>query len=239
MRAIRVLSLALAAEAGQDGRTADNGGVGGDMKFFSRLLGGAPAEPAPAANPQASAPRAEPPQAQIDQANAASTRSTELYGEQRYAEALPFAERAAVMFAQMLGADHPHVAQMRVNQAAVLWKLGRLAEAEPLYRLALAAREKSLGRGPCRDRGTALQHRQLLSGTAAVCRGRRPFRARAGHSREDPRPGACRMCGSAGRARANEYRSRTLSGRRTAASARIADRRGRVRPRSSSMSPRR
>ena len=49
------------------------------------------------------------------------------------------------MFAQLLGADDPHAVQMRINQAALLFRLGRFADAEPLYKLALAAREKTLG----------------------------------------------------------------------------------------------
>jgi len=119
------------------------------MKFFSRLIGGAPAEPAPnrqQARPQPSSAPQTPPQTQIDDANAAAVLSAELYAAQRYAEALPLAEWAATMFAQTLGTDHPHVAQMRVNQAAILWKLERFADAEQAYKLALAAREKSLGR---------------------------------------------------------------------------------------------
>jgi len=89
--------------------------------------------------------RAETSQAQIDRANAASILGTELYSEQRYAEALPFFENATGIFTKILGADHPHVAQMHINQAAILWKLDRLKEAEQQYGLALAARQKSLG----------------------------------------------------------------------------------------------
>ena len=114
-------------KAGQDGRTADNGGPGKRHEILLasawRSAGRTVARSETAREPAAGERRqAAPPQAQIDEANAASGRSTDLYAEQRYAEALPFAERAAVMFAQLLGADHPHVAQMRTNQAAILFR---------------------------------------------------------------------------------------------------------------------
>jgi tetratricopeptide (TPR) repeat protein len=46
---------------------------------------------------------------------------------------------------KQLGPDHPHVATSLNNLAALLEAQGKYAEAEPLYRRAIAICEKTLG----------------------------------------------------------------------------------------------
>ena len=64
----------------------------------------------------------------------------------RYAEAEPLYHRALAIREKAFGRDHPDVATVLNNLAALYSKQGRYADAEPLYQRSLAIREKALGR---------------------------------------------------------------------------------------------
>ena len=68
-----------------------------------------------------------------------------LYGEGRYDEALPLAERALALYEKALGSDHPHVATALSNLALLYAEKGDYAKAEPLYLRSLAIKEKAVG----------------------------------------------------------------------------------------------
>lgn len=63
----------------------------------------------------------------------------------RHAEAEPLMRRALAIQEKKLGPDHPTVAIVVSNLAALLHATNRPAEAEPLYRRALAINEKNFG----------------------------------------------------------------------------------------------
>jgi len=68
-----------------------------------------------------------------------------LYAEGRYAEALPFAEKALRLGEREFGADHPTTATLLNNLAELYRAQGKYAEAGPLYARALAIFEMALG----------------------------------------------------------------------------------------------
>jgi tetratricopeptide (TPR) repeat protein len=75
----------------------------------------------------------------------------QLYGEGKYAEAIPIAERALTLAQITLGKEHPNTL-MTVNNLALLYQAqGRYDEAEALYKRPLAAKERVLG--PTQDDG--------------------------------------------------------------------------------------
>ena len=68
-----------------------------------------------------------------------------LYKQDRYAEAIPIAEKALLIREKEFGTDHLEVARS-LNNLAVLYKeMGNYSKAEPLYKRSLAINEKSLG----------------------------------------------------------------------------------------------
>ena len=72
-------------------------------------------------------------------------RVASLYEQDRYAEAIPLAERVLAIREKTLGPNHPIVA-MALNDLAVMYLFaGRSADAEPLYNRALAIFEKLYG----------------------------------------------------------------------------------------------
>jgi tetratricopeptide (TPR) repeat protein len=81
---------------------------------------------------------------QGDDADALNAQVIKLYGEGKYAEALPFAERAVQAAAQQHGPDDLAVAGPLLMLGEVLGGIGRVPDAEPHERRALAIREKSL-----------------------------------------------------------------------------------------------
>jgi len=76
---------------------------------------------------------------------ALNKRVVSLYGQGKYAEAIPLAERAVKLAEATYGPDHPSTATSLDNLAVLYDTQGRYAEAEPLLRRALAIREKALG----------------------------------------------------------------------------------------------
>ena len=65
--------------------------------------------------------------------------------EARYAEAEPLYRRSLAIREQILGSEHPEVAEGLNSLAALLEEQGHLDDAEPLYERALAIRQKALG----------------------------------------------------------------------------------------------
>src|SRR5688500_6872933 len=68
-----------------------------------------------------------------------------LFGEGKYDEALPLAERSLAIREKALGAEHPAVAVSLFNLASLYNSKGVYARAEPLYQRALAINEKAFG----------------------------------------------------------------------------------------------
>lgn len=61
-------------------------------------------------------------------------RFSELYDQERYLEALPFAEEALRLGENKFGPEHPTTGALLSNLAVVYDNQGRYAEAEPLFR---------------------------------------------------------------------------------------------------------
>jgi CHAT domain-containing protein/Tfp pilus assembly protein PilF len=81
----------------------------------------------------------------LEEAKQLSRQVAKLFGEGRYDEALPLAERSLAIREKALGAEHPDVASS-LNSLAALYKTkGDSARAEPLYQRALAIWDKTLG----------------------------------------------------------------------------------------------
>lgn len=68
-----------------------------------------------------------------------------LYGEGKYEEATPLAERAQAILEEVFGGEHSSVADALNNLAELYSAKGDYARVEPLHRRALAIREKLLG----------------------------------------------------------------------------------------------
>ena len=80
-----------------------------------------------------------------ESAEALSAEATRLYNAEKYAEAVPFAQRALAVHEKAVGPDHPSVGTLVNNLAVLYQEQGRYSEAEPLYNRSLAIREKALG----------------------------------------------------------------------------------------------
>ncbi|MDA2917219.1 tetratricopeptide repeat protein [Nitrospinae bacterium AH_259_B05_G02_I21] len=75
---------------------------------------------------------------------ALTNRALALSRQGKYREAIPVAKEALKVAEQTFGPNHPNVAQS-LNSLALLYKvLGQYAKAEPLYKRALAIRERAL-----------------------------------------------------------------------------------------------
>lgn len=68
-----------------------------------------------------------------------------LYLRGRYTEVHPFCERALMIREQLLGLEHPDVAESLDLLAALYHKQGRYADEEPLFQRIISYREKALG----------------------------------------------------------------------------------------------
>jgi len=69
----------------------------------------------------------------------------QLYQQGRYAEAIPYAERALALREKVLGPEHPDTATSLNNLALLYDNMGSYDKAEPLFRRSLAIHEKVLG----------------------------------------------------------------------------------------------
>ncbi|NEO55845.1 MAG: tetratricopeptide repeat protein [Okeania sp. SIO3B5] len=69
----------------------------------------------------------------------------QLYQQGRYAEAIPFAEKALAIRKNVLGDDHPNVATSMNNLALLYYLQGKYTEAEPLFQQSLAIWKEKLG----------------------------------------------------------------------------------------------
>lgn len=81
----------------------------------------------------------------LAEATQLNRRVVELYGQGKYDEALPIAERVLALREKALGSEHLDVAAALNNLAALHNRRGDLARAEALYKRVLAIREKVLG----------------------------------------------------------------------------------------------
>ena len=82
---------------------------------------------------------------QGDDAEALSAQVRRLYGEGKYAEAIPLAQRVLALRETALGPDHPDVGLSLNNLAYLYGAQGRYGDAEPLYKRSLGIAEKALG----------------------------------------------------------------------------------------------
>src|SRR5262249_30440432 len=83
----------------------------------------------------------------LEELRSINQRVSELYRAGKYSEAVNLAEHYAELAKRGLGAEHPEYAEAITWLAFVYKAQGRLAEAEPLYRRALAVRETALQAG--------------------------------------------------------------------------------------------
>jgi tetratricopeptide (TPR) repeat protein len=82
---------------------------------------------------------------ELTRASALSQQVAQLYGQGRYADAIPLARETLAILEKALGPDHPDVATSLNNMAELYHDQGRYTEAEPLYKCSLAIYEKALG----------------------------------------------------------------------------------------------
>ena len=68
-----------------------------------------------------------------------------LYQKGRYAEAIPYAEKALIIFEKTVGAEHPDTATSLNNLAELYRTMGAYEKAAPLYKRSLEIREKTVG----------------------------------------------------------------------------------------------
>lgn len=80
-----------------------------------------------------------------DDIDALNRRVDALFEAARFANALPLAQRSVALTKAQHGEDDPQYALALTNLAGLLQATNRLAEAEPLFRGALAIDEKRLG----------------------------------------------------------------------------------------------
>jgi CHAT domain-containing protein/Tfp pilus assembly protein PilF len=98
----------------------------------------------------------------IQEADHLSARVTELYGQGRYREAIPLAQRAQAINEKVLGAEHPQTASALNNLAELYEATGLYADAAELYQRVLQITERRFGEDDLKT-ALALQH------LAAVC----------------------------------------------------------------------
>jgi CHAT domain-containing protein/tetratricopeptide (TPR) repeat protein len=84
-------------------------------------------------------------QAAVEEAARLNTLVEQLYGEGKFQEAIPLAERSLAIREKARGPRHPEVAESLSNLAALYQAQGAYAKAEPLYLRALDINEKALG----------------------------------------------------------------------------------------------
>jgi hypothetical protein len=82
---------------------------------------------------------------QSDELMEGFNRAGELYEQGRYAEAIPFTEKALNVGEKEFGSEHAVTGMLLSGLSEIFRQLGRYAKAEPLYQRALAIFEKALG----------------------------------------------------------------------------------------------
>ena len=96
-------------------------------------------------------PRVEQPMSQVseedklEEAERLTQKVVQLYQQAKYAEAIPLAEKALKIGKNVLGDNHPDVATILNNLAALYKYQGRYMEAEPLYQQSLVIDKEKLG----------------------------------------------------------------------------------------------
>ncbi|MCL2924541.1 MAG: tetratricopeptide repeat protein [Trichodesmium sp. MAG_R04] len=96
-------------------------------------------------------PRVEQPMSQVseedklEEAERLTQQVVQLYQQAKYAEAIPLAEKALKIGKNVLGNNHPDVATILNNLAALYKYQGRYMEAEPLYQQSLVIDKEKLG----------------------------------------------------------------------------------------------
>lgn len=80
-----------------------------------------------------------------DDLPALNKQAGQLFGQAKYTEATPIAERALALAERQYGPDHRIVALSANNLGALYQAQGRYADAEPYLKRSLAIREKALG----------------------------------------------------------------------------------------------
>ena len=81
----------------------------------------------------------------LEQALKINSEIVELFNADRYADAIPLAQRELAIYEKALGPNHPDVLTSLNTLAFFYEKQGRYADAEPLYQRAAAIREKEFG----------------------------------------------------------------------------------------------
>ena len=84
-------------------------------------------------------------QAQLDEAQKLNDKVVALYGQGKFQEAVPLAEKVLEIRKKVLGELHPAYADSLNNLAGLYDSQGDYARAEPLYKQALQIRKKVLG----------------------------------------------------------------------------------------------
>ncbi|MEK7415644.1 MAG: tetratricopeptide repeat protein [Planctomycetota bacterium] len=85
--------------------------------------------------------------AQLAEAERLNEKVETLYNMGRYGEAIPLAERALAIGEKVFGAEHPDIALLLNNLAALYGAIGDYGRAEPLLQRAVTIRAKALGPG--------------------------------------------------------------------------------------------
>lgn len=98
----------------------------------------------------------------IEESGDYNNRAIELYGQGRYADALPFYRRALEIRQRLLPANDPLIAQSHNNLAAGLLALGQIDEAEEVFARALSIYGDTLGEAHVRYGRTLNNYARLL-----------------------------------------------------------------------------
>ena len=104
----------------------------------------------------------------------------DLYQAGKYQEAIPIARQLLELREKMNGPEHPSTAPSVNNLAELYRAMGDYAKAEPLYRRALAIKEKALGAQASRHRHQPQQPGGALLRDGRLRQGRTALSARLG-----------------------------------------------------------
>ena len=130
--------------------------------------------------------------AQKGEVAATSAKIAELSRAGKYAEAVPLAQGQLESLEKKYGPFNSDVAGALNNLALLYADHGRDAEAEPLYKRAIAIMEKVRGLDSRGGRDGIEQSGRAVPAPGALCRGRAAVQTRAGDPREVARPRSSR-----------------------------------------------